>query len=247
MLHRGPEQPSEPASVPGPGPETELFGIGDAFMATLPESTRGAMLAEASSYDVLAGEALLGGPEARVGLIVQGLAREYLTAGDGRQVTVRYIHAGALIANLSGVRGARSPSRIEAVVRCRITELDAAALFRQLRTDAAVAVAMFAETSRWLEDAYITLAATAFGSMRERVARHLLERAGPDGVSGRLLAPVTQVELAEAIGSSREVVARVLRAFRVDGLIKTGNGSVELIDPGALSALVGRWQTTSRG
>ena len=246
MLHRGPSRSLARASAPSRDPELELFGLGDLFLAGLSEGARATVLADAVTYEVEAGTPLLTGAQARVGLVETGLAREYLTAGDGRQLTIRYIHAGVLIANLTGVAGGRSPSRTEAVVQSRILEFNSAAVFRLIRTDPAVAVAMFAETSRWLEAAYVALAATGFGSMRERVARHLLDRAGPDPASGCLVAPGTQLQLAEAIGTVREVVARILRDLRREGLVKTSVGGVEILDPAGLAALVGRWQGASR-
>ena len=204
------------------------------------------LLAEAATYEASRGEALVVGPEARVGIVDDGLARAYLTAGDGRQLTVRYVRAGRLIANVSSLAGERTPVRFEAVARSRITEFNVGTLFRLIRTDAAVGVAMSTEVSQQLDDAYVTLAATAFGSMRERIARHLLDRAGTDAASGRHLAPVTQRQLAEAIGTAREVVARALRDFRTEGLIKTRSGAVEILDAARLATLVGTWRTASR-
>jgi DNA-binding IscR family transcriptional regulator len=41
---------------------------------------------------------------------------------------------------------------------------------------------------------------------------------------------VTVQELAEAIGSVREVVARTLRQLRMDGVIRTGPGGIVVLD-----------------
>jgi len=46
----------------------------------------------------------------------------------------------------------------------------------------------------------------------------------------RLVAKVSQQELADAVGSVREVVARVLREFRLAGLVATGPDSVVILD-----------------
>jgi CRP/FNR family cyclic AMP-dependent transcriptional regulator len=47
----------------------------------------------------------------------------------------------------------------------------------------------------------------------------------------RLVARVTQQELADAVGSVREVVARALRDFRLAGLVATGPDTVLIVDP----------------
>jgi CRP/FNR family transcriptional regulator len=53
---------------------------------------------------------------------------------------------------------------------------------------------------------------------------------------GRLVARVSQQELADAAGSVREVVARVLRDFRVAGIVATAADSVVILDAARLYA-----------
>jgi CRP/FNR family transcriptional regulator len=74
-----------------------------------------------------------------------------------------------------------------------------------------------------------------FGSVRQRVARHLLDIAAEHQRSSMLLAPVSQQELADAVGTVREVVARVLRELRDEGLITTSRQGVALLDPAGLN------------
>ena len=53
---------------------------------------------------------------------------------------------------------------------------------------------------------------------------------------GRLVAHVSQQELADAAGSVREVVARVLRDLRVAGIVATAADSVVVLDATRLYA-----------
>jgi CRP/FNR family transcriptional regulator, cyclic AMP receptor protein len=48
------------------------------------------------------------------------------------------------------------------------------------------------------------------------------------------VARVSQQELADAVGSVREVVARALRDFRLTGLVAAGPDSVVILDPARL-------------
>jgi CRP/FNR family transcriptional regulator, cyclic AMP receptor protein len=48
------------------------------------------------------------------------------------------------------------------------------------------------------------------------------------------VARVSQQELADAVGSVREVVARVLREFRLAGLVATAPDSVVILDAARL-------------
>jgi CRP/FNR family transcriptional regulator, cyclic AMP receptor protein len=50
------------------------------------------------------------------------------------------------------------------------------------------------------------------------------------------VAHVSQQELADAVGSVREVVARALRDFRVAGMVATTADNVVILDPARLYA-----------
>ena len=103
------------------------------------------------------------------------------------------------------------------------------------RRDAAVAWALAEELNRRLYEALQQTAVNTFGSVRQRIAGHLLDIASAEQrPNGELMARVTQQELADAVGSVREVVARVLRDFRRSGLVATRTDSVRVLDPEGL-------------
>ena len=79
--------------------------------------------------------------------------------------------------------------------------------------------------------------------MRQRVARHLLdlasarvgEQPAPDHRAAReLTVQVSQQELANAVGTVREVVVRVLRDLRQDGVVRTERDRIVLLEPARL-------------
>ena len=61
------------------------------------------------------------------------------------------------------------------------------------------------------------LAGNTFGSLRQRVARHLLDLAASHQQGRGLIVKATQQELADAVGSVRPVVARIICDFRTRG------------------------------
>ena len=80
-------------------------------------------------------------------------------------------------------------------------------------------------------------AVNAFGSVRQRVAAHLLDLASDrQRPGGRLVARVSQQKLADAAGSVREVVARALRDLRAAGIVATAADSIVILDPARLYA-----------
>lgn len=93
------------------------------------------------------------------------------------------------------------------------------------------------ELTRRLYDRLQQTAINAFGSVKQRVAAHLLDLASTQQRPGdRLTARVSQQELADAVGSVREVIARVLRDLRVAGIVATSTDRVLVLDPARLHA-----------
>ncbi|MDH4335372.1 MAG: helix-turn-helix domain-containing protein, partial [Chloroflexota bacterium] len=83
-------------------------------------------------------------------------------------------------------------------------------------------------------------------TMRERVGGHLLDLAEVDPITGVITAGVTQQQLADSVGSVREVVARVLRELRDEGIVTTSHGAITILNLSALAALVSRWRSIVR-
>jgi CRP/FNR family transcriptional regulator len=83
-----------------------------------------------------------------------------------------------------------------------------------------VARACAEELTRQLNQALEDVAQSAFRSVRQRLARELLDLATEtDGP--HLAARVSHQELADSIATSREVVTRNLHEMRADGLVDT--------------------------
>src|SRR5262249_39188351 len=156
-------------------------------------------------------------------------------SADGRQVTVRYARPNDLLGIAAAVAGP-SPVSVQALVDSTLLVFDAGALVEEARGQAAVAWPIAEEMGRRLYEAIDQIVVNAFGTVRERIARHLLDAATP-GKQGYPVVAITQQEMANAIGSAREVVARVLRTFRRDGLVRTRPGGVVLVQPEALARI----------
>jgi len=72
----------------------------------------------------------------------------------------------------------------------------------------------------------------AFQRVECRLAAYLLANAFPDGSLA-----VTKKDLATAVGSAREVISRRLDSWSRRGWVKTGRGTLQIIDTDALQTL----------
>ncbi len=215
--------------------------LANTFLTRLPRDARDALLAGGRILEIPHRQVIFGSSEApRLGFLLEGLARVYLSARTGRQLTVRYGRVGDILGNISGAPGIRAPLSAAAVTDCVLIEIELATLLQHVETDVRVAAALVAELTLRLQDSYAALGANTLGSMPERVAWHLLDAAVATPTNGRLTAGLSQQQLADSVGTSREVVARVLGRLRAEGIVATSNQQVEVTDPPRLAAIAGR-------
>ena len=178
-------------------------------------------------------------------LVVDGLVRVFVTAPDGRTLTVRYCRRGALIGAVSlYATEFRMPAGIQAVVDARLLHLCPDVVRRAAAEDPRVADALLHELADRVLSFIHEITGSAFTSVRQRVARHLLDLAAQESRATRGAQPVVEVrvsqrQLAESVGTVREVVVRVLRDLRDAGVIRTHPDHIDVLDPIRLSQVQG--------
>ncbi|MGE5291346.1 MAG: Crp/Fnr family transcriptional regulator [Micromonosporaceae bacterium] len=205
------------------------------FLRALPPELVARLRAEGERTDYPAGTTIYrAGSDPRAVLVVQGLIRVFMTSSEGRQVTVRYARPGDVL-GIAVLVGGPANVDVQALAPSSLFRINGRMLTAAARRDARVAWAMAEELNRRLYEILQQTAINAFGSVRQRVASHLLDLASAQQLPrGRLVAHVSQQELADAVGSVREVVARVLRDFRVAGIVATAPDSVVILDAARL-------------
>jgi CRP-like cAMP-binding protein len=134
---------------------------------------------------------------------------------------------------------------VQAVTDCTVLEFDAGVFSLCAATQISLANAINVELGRRLEDVYATIGDSAFGSIRQRVVRHLLALANDDVAGDFPVVAISQRHLADSVGSSREVVARLLAQMRTEGLIRTGPREIELLSVEQLAAGLSHWRAES--
>jgi CRP/FNR family transcriptional regulator, cyclic AMP receptor protein len=212
-------------------PPDPLSAVSDnGFLANLTTGLAAELIRSASLVHHRRGSALVPTHDAPwAAVVVSGMLRQYLPARGGRQVTIRYVRAGDLVGSMD-TGGSRLGPEVVAVEPSDVLHLDVARIERAAWHTPEFSLALTSELTNRLVHVYRVLASTAFGTVRSRVARDLLERAG----SAQATRPgarvwVTQQALADATGSVREVVARALRELRLLGVIETYGSRVTIL------------------
>jgi CRP/FNR family transcriptional regulator len=214
------------------------------FLSELPRDLVDNLLAGGERVDYPAGAIIYHeGARPRCVLVVRGLVRVYMTSPEGRQVTVRYARTGDVL-GIAVIVGGPADVNVQTLNPSSLFGIDARLLVDAAKRSGSVAWSMAQELNRRLNDTLRQTAVNAFGSVRQRVAGPLLDLASSQQrPQARLVAHVSQQELADAVGSVREVVARVLRELRGAGLVATGPDSVVILDAARLHDE--SWNSTS--
>jgi CRP/FNR family transcriptional regulator len=175
-------------------------------------------------------------------VVRRGHARAIREHADGRTITLAQYGPEDVFGELAMFDGERRSATVEA-----LDELQAAAIpgpdFRSLlREHGEMTLRLVASLGRRLRDADDRLTRQSFQTVQSRVATvlgDLVARARAEG-AGRhdVLVTVTQADVAQLAGSSRESASRFLAVLERAGVITQGRGRITVHDPGALGGYV---------
>jgi CRP-like cAMP-binding protein len=226
------------------------------FMAAFPNEVARLLLSSARETRTAAGEIFYRGAYhqqmAMLGLVTEGLFRIYLSADTGRQVTVHYAGPGQVVGApallLGGTEHDSERARQawlmlggakvhgEALRASAMLRFSPSQFVRLVRTEASVAWALASYLARRAVESQQLLADDMFQPVHYRVARHIIALAVVEGE--HMVVPAGHQEIADAIGSVREVVSRALADMRRDGLVARRGSQTVITDIARLRATV---------
>lgn len=167
-------------------------------------------------------------------LVTGGLMRVFVASATGREVTVRFGRPGDLIGIPASIAGG-SPMGVQSLTAGSLLVLPGLLLRDLANRDIAVAARLNRALASVVFEVSQVLADNVFQSVTERVSGALLALADRGGTTSIVRAG--SQDLADQIGSVREVVSRTLRQLRESGLIDQEGPRITLLDEGALRQL----------
>ncbi len=208
-----------------------MAGTSEAIAALVPGLSAAAAEAlthGARAHMVAKGATLLERGDAIPGayLVTAGALRVYSVAPSGAQWTLYTMRRGdsCVLAIDSLFSGAPYPAWVEANEQSRVLVVPAA-LFRDLfEREAPIRALALNGLSRMVTGVLGAVGESHGASLTERCHLLLGRRADAGGTVA-----MTQQAIANELGTSREVVARILGAMRTRGEVKTGRGTVIVV------------------
>ncbi len=175
---------------------------------------------------------------APIALVVEsGLIRIFVSSEAGRQASVAYLHPGDAYAALDVIP--TGPANLQALTASDLVMLDPNNLTRLVTQNHSVAEATIRMLGRVVARLVRVITVRSLGSMTERLAFDLLERASESQLrEGELVCHATHEQLADSIGSTREVVSRIIGDLRRRGVLVTSPRRTRVTDVTQLSWIV---------
>jgi CRP/FNR family transcriptional regulator, cyclic AMP receptor protein len=175
-------------------------------------------------------------------VVRSGHARAMREHVDGRTLALAHFGPGDIFGELAMFDDESRSATVETLDAVDAIALAGSDMRRLLRQHPDIAVKLVISLGRRLRDANERLARQSFQTVQSRVAvvlDGLVKQAQSEGAAlSHVLVTITQADIAQLAGSSRESASRFLAVLERAGVITQGRGRITVHDPDALANYV---------
>jgi CRP/FNR family cyclic AMP-dependent transcriptional regulator len=213
------------------------------FLARLQQGDQDVLLGDCTPRMFPANAVLFhrGDPSDFVVFLLSGWAKVFTDSLDGHEALLALRGPGDVLGELAAIDSRPRSATVQTLMPAQAALLYADRLRSRLRQRPDIAIALLGELADRLRDS--DSRRLGFGAHRvpERLAAYLLELAQRHGKSvadgTEIAVPLSQRELAGAVGASREAVARCLRILRDRQVVVTKRRRIVVRRPEVLRAM----------
>jgi CRP/FNR family transcriptional regulator len=160
---------------------------------------------------------------------------------DGRAIALATLGPGDLFGELAMLDGEARSASVETLSDAELLALPAADVRRLLADRPEISVKLIAALTRRLRETNERVARQSFQTVPSRVAgvltQLIAEESAPAARQG-ITVRMTQADLAQLAGTSRESVSRFLATLERAGVVQVGRGRVTVVEPRRLRAYI---------
>lgn len=211
------------------------------FFADLPDATIARLAARLRVVKVGEGDRIFskGDPGASLMAVVSGLVRISVPSEGATELTLRLIASNEVFGEISLLDGQPRTAHATAATDCHLLLLERRDLLAVLMAEPAAAITLLKVVSTRLRRTSQQLEEASFGPMSTRLAQALLAMsragAGADGTAAPIR--MSQREIGNLVGLSRETTNRHLRAWQRAGILGLQAGALVIRDGAALAKI----------
>jgi len=175
-------------------------------------------------------------------VVRSGHARAVRENIDGRTITLAHFGPGDIFGELAMFDDERRSATVDTLDAVEAVAIAGSDMRRLLRQHNDISAKLVTVLARRLRDANERLARQSFQTVQSRVAvvlLQLVEQAQSEGAGVKdVLVVITQADIAQLAGSSRESASRFLAVLERAGIITQGRGRITVHDPEALKRYI---------
>ncbi|HUC72673.1 MAG TPA: Crp/Fnr family transcriptional regulator [Stellaceae bacterium] len=183
-----------------------------------------------------------GSPGNSMMIVLRGRVRISSISLTGKEIVLNIITAGQIVGEIATLDGGERSGDAVAMTDCELLVLNRRDFMPFLENRADICLMLIKILCQRLRHTSEQVEDLLFRHLEGRIAKALLqlsERTGRPEVEGRLLElHLSQSELGNIVGSSRESVNKQLQAWQRAGFIDLAKGSIVIRDPAALERLI---------
>ncbi len=162
--------------------------------------------------------------------LLSGRMRTLVNGANGEVLLMRWLEAGEAVGVASALAQLPFQIDLEASGPCEALWIPSADFVAALHSDAAAGVAVARMLSERVAELFDHVVAQSKSLLTDRLRAVLLNIGAANGErlqSGGLRLRITQSDLADAVGASRQRVNEALRVLQADGEVRLGYRSIE--------------------
>jgi CRP/FNR family transcriptional regulator, cyclic AMP receptor protein len=192
-----------------------------------------AVIAHAHPLVCAKGEVLFckGDPGRGLLAVMRGTVKISVLSEDGREIVLNLMRDGDIFGEIALLDGQPRSADATALTECELLTVDRRDFLPLLREKPDLALRLMELLCQRLRHTSEQVEDLMFLDLPSRLAKVLLRLAGPETHAIR----ITQKELGEIIGMSRESTNKQLRAWEERGWVRLEKGGVVITNPAALS------------
>ncbi len=175
-------------------------------------------------------------------IVRTGQARAVREHPDGRTITLARFGPGDIFGELAMFDDEKRSATVEVVEDTEVVGILGSDMRRLMREHPDIAPKLVISLGRRLREANERLARQSFQTVQSRVAvvlSDLVEQSRDGDTRARdVLLRITQADIAQLAGSSRESASRFLATLERAGVLTQGRGRIVVHDPAALAGYV---------
>jgi CRP/FNR family cyclic AMP-dependent transcriptional regulator len=176
-------------------------------------------------------------------VVCEGHARAIRSHSDGRSITLATFGPGDVFGELAMFDDEKRSATVEAVESLEAIAILGPDMRRVMREHPEISAKLVTTLGRRLRAANERLASQSFQTVQSRVAQVVSqlvtqERAEQDQAEGEVVLTITQAEVAQLAGSSRESASRFIAVLERAGIVSQGRGRITVHDAQALERYV---------